>query len=156
VGRSTTESNEPSWVYFIRAGDGPVKIGKANDPWARMSSLQVGVCDAQLHLIALVPGDVRHEEGFHLRFHKLSIRGEWFEASDDLLAFCADHDPNVAAYNAGRAAFMELTDLSENPLSGEGRALWQLGWLCEEDVFDEEGGYEGYQKYLAEIEGAGT
>jgi len=73
-------------VYFVRSGDGPVKIGVADQPKLRVAELQVGNPE-KLSLLATMEGDDVLEKMIHTRFWHLRIRGEWFRADADLLAF---------------------------------------------------------------------
>jgi Meiotically up-regulated gene 113 len=78
------------YVYFIKAG-GPrvmLKIGKANDPKARMAELQTG-CPDKLKLLAAVPcRSPKHaeylEKQAHRCFQKYRARGEWFHYAPEI------------------------------------------------------------------------
>jgi len=65
-------------VYCIgeKAG-GPVKIGHAVDPQARLVQLQTGN-HAELQILGLVPGGRAVEGSMHSKFSALRIREEWF------------------------------------------------------------------------------
>lgn len=72
-------------VYFIRAGiDGPIKIGTASDPRARLHELQTAHHDV-LQLVREVDGDRSVEVGFHRHFAEYRIRGEWFTFHPSML-----------------------------------------------------------------------
>jgi hypothetical protein len=73
-------------VYFIQAGgpNGPVKIGKADDPIQRLRDLQVGNHEP-LRLIHVVRGGVEREADIHGMFKPLSGRKEWFRFSSKML-----------------------------------------------------------------------
>lgn len=72
------------FVYFVRMGiDGPVKIGKSNDPRSRISSLTTG-CPIEIIPLLLIPGD-HLEKTLHAYFARCWIKGEWFKADDFLL-----------------------------------------------------------------------
>jgi len=65
-------------VYLMRCGvDGPVKIGFAANPIARMAECQTGN-PIQLHLIRTIEGGRSEEAWFHREFRHLHLRGEWF------------------------------------------------------------------------------
>lgn len=88
VDRDSVKSSV-TWTYFIQSGvDGPIKIGKAENPENRLAELQTGSPDS-LRLIGKLKGD--HEKDLHCRFHKLHFRGEWFNPDVRLLAFILDH-----------------------------------------------------------------
>lgn len=74
-------------LYFIQAGDdGPIKIGHASSPRERIWDLQSGN-HLQLRLLLELPGTVAAERAAHEAFSGLRIRGEWFRADRQLLAF---------------------------------------------------------------------
>ncbi len=88
---------ERSHVYFIRnTGTGNIKIGKANDPVARMAKFQTAAA-APLELLQIieVEGNGYQLEGaLHHRFaqHRIDAGGgtEWFRPGADLLQFIDD------------------------------------------------------------------
>lgn len=80
-----------SRVYFLRdrASDGSadhVKIGTSTDVTSRVSSGQV-MNPRELVLIGSVLGDRALETDLHRKFKNLHVRGEWFVATPELLAF---------------------------------------------------------------------
>lgn len=76
-------------IYFIQMGeDGPIKIGKADDPRQRLNSLQIG-CPVALTLLGVLDGDVEREADLHAGFDDARLRGEWFSPVPDLLALIA-------------------------------------------------------------------
>ena len=73
-------------VYFVQCGDsGPVKIGVAKDPAARLSALQTGHFET-LHIRALTVGGLTQERIYHDTFRAHHQRGEWFAPHPDILA----------------------------------------------------------------------
>jgi len=74
------------FVYFIRAGGGPVKIGFSTNVEKRMVALQIS-SPHDLVLIAKVPGNKRLEKQIHKHFSHLALRGEWFEMDGELEEF---------------------------------------------------------------------
>src|SRR5690606_777208 len=72
-------------VYFIQAGeDGPVKIGWAADPVARLGELQVGN-HLELRIIRTIDGPPIAERVLHDYFGHRRIRGEWFSFDQEML-----------------------------------------------------------------------
>lgn len=63
-------------IYFIRSGEF-VKIGVANNPWARMHGFQTGH-PTPLELLAVAPGDYEDEAQYHADFAYCRKKGEWF------------------------------------------------------------------------------
>lgn len=80
-------------VYFIRAGrKGPIKIGRAKNPWRRLHQMRVGTHE-ELVLLAVQDGDQDTEADLHRRFSHLHLRGEWFWPKDDLQSYLATLPP---------------------------------------------------------------
>lgn len=80
-----TKTRKPCVVYFIQAGQGPIKIGVATNINKRLSMLQVGNHEP-LSVLATVQGGINLETKLHWKFHKHRVRGEWFEPHPDILA----------------------------------------------------------------------
>lgn len=77
-----------SYVYFVQDGtDGPIKIGLADNPEQRLSSLQVGNPRPLTLLATFQTWEPRKDEAqIHARFAEHRIRGEWFHPHPDLMA----------------------------------------------------------------------
>jgi hypothetical protein len=76
-------------IYFVQAGNsGPIKIGKIRymDMAHRLKSLQTGN-HQKLHIRLLITDGSYKEVELHQKFARFHIRGEWFEASEDILEF---------------------------------------------------------------------
>jgi hypothetical protein len=77
-------------IYFVQAGEnGPVKIGFTSSWGLRLSTLQTGNHE-ELRVRAIVAGDRDDEERMHEKFARTRIRGEWFEATPELMAMCRE------------------------------------------------------------------
>lgn len=78
-------------VYFIQADNGGlIKIGVAKDVTARLYQIQL-MCPVRLVVLATVPGGgAALEAELHQRFADARRHGEWFEPTQDLLAFIAE------------------------------------------------------------------
>jgi hypothetical protein len=77
-------------LYAIQVGDdGPVKLGTAGDPVARLRVLQTAH-DTRLHLRAAWPGERVDEQALHARFSADRLHGEWFGCTPELIAFVRD------------------------------------------------------------------
>lgn len=73
-------------VYLIRAGGTEfVKIGKADDPIARVRGLQCGHYET-LHLLKTWPGGLAEEAAMHSAFADFQIRNEWFRFTQAMLS----------------------------------------------------------------------
>lgn len=74
-------------TYIIRAGkDGPVKIGRADDPEGRLRDLQTAHHD-RLEIVRIVDTHFDAEPQFHKRFALHRLRGEWFDFVPEMLTF---------------------------------------------------------------------
>lgn len=84
----------PNRVYFAQCGE-YIKIGVSSNPARRVERLRyerrtfkpATVPHGEpLRLLAAIPGDYGQEGDWHYRFREDWVGGEWFLASDDLLA----------------------------------------------------------------------
>lgn len=69
--------NVDAYVYFIQMENGPIKIGRAKDPYRRLIDLQVG-SPYGLHLLYFFPGGAKSEAETKRTLTNEKIRGEWF------------------------------------------------------------------------------
>ena len=76
------KSANDSLVYFIR-GAGMIKIGVADSPESRMSTLQAG-SPVPLYLLATMQGGFSKEKELHAKFAASRRHGEWFECTPEL------------------------------------------------------------------------
>lgn len=69
-------------IYVAQAGgeDGPVKIGKAINPAARVAALRTG-CPVDLQLLTFADWHESNERLIHWYLREHRIRGEWFRPS---------------------------------------------------------------------------
>ena len=110
----------PTYVYFIGQKDGPLKIGLAKDPVARLRGMQTGN-PVRLRIEAAVVGDIGTERLFHDLWAEYAIYSdavaertkrapgtEWFkpEIRDGLI-------PIVEAISDAQAAYFRDTDPEE-------------------------------------------
>ncbi len=80
------KTKKGGFVYFIQSGPGgPIKIGFASNPLARLAELQVGN-PHPLAMLLLIRGTRRDE---YLTAYNFAgrIRGEWFHPSQEILAY---------------------------------------------------------------------
>lgn len=73
-----------SFVYFIRAETGQIKIGLAENVERRLAGLRTH-SPVPLQLLATRPGDRQQEWFYHQIFHRHRLHGEWFEPADPIL-----------------------------------------------------------------------
>lgn len=76
----------PDRVYFIGCGAEYVKIGLAFNPKSRIVELQGG-CPHKLTLLADQEGSRAVEMYLHEFYKEERVRGEWFTASERLMAY---------------------------------------------------------------------
>lgn len=85
-------------VYFIQSGtDGPVKIGIAENPRARMRHMQTG-CPDRLRLLHAAPGGPEREAELHAWLAPHHLRGEWFKPVDQVLGLCLAYEDAKARW----------------------------------------------------------
>lgn len=77
--------SRPESVYFIRAGEGPIKIGVAADVDARVRHLQTAQAEP-LVVLAVTGGGQKQEFAYHQRFAGYRLHGEWFSPHPEILA----------------------------------------------------------------------
>lgn len=105
-----TLSDSPGFIYFVRAGQtNTVKIGYATDVEKRLSNLQCA-SHHELRLIGHLPGSRDDEAGWHQRFAKERIRGEWFKLSARLREGIND----LALQRCGYVSYIHLSLLTRN------------------------------------------
>jgi hypothetical protein len=77
-------------VYFFNCqGANAIKIGRSDDPTARLAACQTG-CPLPLTLLGSIPGRLSTERELHARFASLRIHGEWFRAETELVEFIGE------------------------------------------------------------------
>ncbi len=77
-------------VYFIQPiNGGPIKIGWSSDVKRRLAALN-SAHPYELTILGTIRGSVRDERRLHHRFSSGRLQGEWFEPSEELLAFIKD------------------------------------------------------------------
>lgn len=74
-----------SYVYFIGADVGCVKIGEALDPDRRLRTLQSG-SPVQLRILATTFGGPVLERDYHRKFAAHRLHGEWFTRCPEIEA----------------------------------------------------------------------
>lgn len=77
AGRLTSPRYPQRYVYFVGPENGPVKIGTAFEPVARVAELQTGNAE-HLWFWAVCEGGLSLERTYHEKFAADRIRGEWF------------------------------------------------------------------------------
>lgn len=88
-------------LYAIQVGDGPVKLGTAVDPVARLRVLRTAH-HMRLHLRAAWPGGRVDEQALHARFDADRLHGEWFGCTPELIAFVRERAAAMSPPAPGR------------------------------------------------------
>ena len=88
-------------IYFVRSGQ-YVKIGKANDPQARMNALQSASAEP-LEMLITIPGGVKVEKALHARFTEKRVSREWFLLTNEEVLDAADDFRVMEAANIEEA-----------------------------------------------------
>lgn len=83
--RPKLNSGSSGYLYFIKVPSGLVKIGRSHNFDKRLSAIQVG-CPEEIEWAIGWPGRGREEREWHSAFVAARVRGEWFQATDELLA----------------------------------------------------------------------
>lgn len=75
-----------SYIYFVRDASGSIKIGKTKNVLARISAIRTSHA-SDLIILGVLKAAPKLEKQLHKRFAEHRIKGEWFTAAPDLLAF---------------------------------------------------------------------
>lgn len=82
-------------IYAIQAGEGgPVKIGVARNPWARLMDLQIGNAET-LRVVEAIEAPDGNEWLLHNRLKEHSIRGEWFRPHEEVFGVLLDFKVSI-------------------------------------------------------------
>lgn len=73
-----------SEVYFVKAGNGAVKIGYSADFDRRFGEV-MKMLPEKMEVLCRVPGDRRTEFYFHRKLQRSRIVGEWFRPDEDVV-----------------------------------------------------------------------
>lgn len=80
----------PTYIYFVQAGKGPIKIGISLNPIRRL--VKMGADNHErLTLLAVMLGDMAAEQGLHKAFSAANVRGEWFNPTPEILEYIRTH-----------------------------------------------------------------
>ncbi len=85
-------------VYFVRTGNGLIKIGATNNFYNRMRDLRY-THRGPLKLLGIMPGYFTEEQEVHQKFHHLRIDNAWhaelFHPGLDLMEFIESLDDSI-------------------------------------------------------------
>ncbi len=106
-------------IYFIQAGEnGPIKIGRADNPQERLKQLQTAnpyelkMLWVENTLDTLGQSEAEYELELHQLFKLLKIRGEWFKPGEDILNYIRSSDNSyvIKMINGGVVRVNEYSD----------------------------------------------
>ncbi len=91
LGPEAEGDSADTWIYFIEdTASGRVKIGRSNNPNARLQQLQTG-SSGRLQLILTIRGSASRERELHQQFGQDRIQGEWFHHSEKIQEFISQY-----------------------------------------------------------------
>lgn len=90
VVRKSPDTTKDGYIYVIREVGGKCKIGAAKNVQTRLATLQTGSHDP-LELVLSIPTTGRYvlEALLHRRFASQRLTGEWFDLTQDDIAWIA-------------------------------------------------------------------
>jgi len=89
--RHSTIQIVPEYIYFLQSKTGgPIKIGRSCQLRRRLSTLQISSSEELVLILTLKTTVGLTEKDVHKMFKNDHIRGEWFEASEDLVRWISD------------------------------------------------------------------
>src|SRR6266542_3309152 len=95
--REDEDTQGATFIYFAEAvGQERIKIGKADNPEARMTQLQTGSA-VELRLLGVIADKPSREAELHAAFAKDRVQGERFHATAELRDY-------IARFSAGRTS----------------------------------------------------
>lgn len=75
-----------SYIYFIQADSGPIKIGYSAQKYVKNRLIALQTCNYEkLTLLCTMSGTKDTERELHEQFKDFLIRGEWFQSNEKLL-----------------------------------------------------------------------
>ncbi len=109
----------PSWVYALRGGD-RIKIGRSSIPDKRIETLRA-TSPIPLGLLVLCPGGAPAERLIHRYLGPWRTHGEWFTATDEVVALADTLRLIARTATDHEAARADLFDLLTAAVEIEGR-----------------------------------
>jgi hypothetical protein len=104
-------------LYVIQAADGPIKVGRSNDPAARITKLRAGSSQA-LTLVAVL-NDRGHEEGeIHYAMQEYGLVGEWYQNTKSAVAIlvrCLGMTPQLKVRRNPKPRALDPLNPWDNP-----------------------------------------
>ncbi len=93
--------SKQSYVYIIHCKDlATIKIGYSDNPFARLSQLQMGN-SSELSVVSVFKGGREEESELHERFELNGVRGEWFSVDDSLVSELVNYQAQKVSKDLG-------------------------------------------------------
>jgi len=87
--REVEDAEGGTYIYFVEAvGQERIKIGKADNPEARVMQLQTGSA-VELRLLGVIADQPSREAELHAAFAKDRVQGAWFPEHAELRDYIA-------------------------------------------------------------------
>ena len=94
--------SKQSYVYIIHCKDlATIKIGYSDNPFTRLSQLQMGN-SLELSLLSIFKGGQKEEAELHKILYANKVRGEWFSVDDALIEELVTYQADVVAEDLGK------------------------------------------------------
>jgi hypothetical protein len=123
-----------SYVYIIHCKQlNTIKIGYSDNPFARLSQLQMGN-SSELSLLSLFKGGKKEEASLHDIFQFNKVRGEWFSVDDNLIEKLLAYQADMIAEDLGREE-LDFFDLIDNARGAEDN-LKEMCDLSQDRLYD--------------------
>jgi hypothetical protein len=76
-------------IYFIQDLESKrIKIGESDDPTIRIKQIMTSLPSKNgCEILAVMPGGIKREGELHQKFSQYHSRGEWYEASNEIISF---------------------------------------------------------------------
>jgi hypothetical protein len=101
-------------IYFIQAGEnGPIKIGRSNNPEDRLSQLQTANYNDLVLLWKYDEEEDYAESDLHDYYKEEKIRGEWFRPTENILDFIKNHAVNVYDIKMLNGGYVNVAERKE-------------------------------------------
>jgi hypothetical protein len=84
-------NRQPEYIYFIKAGNGLVKIGAAANVQERFKTLKL-MSPVSLSIVFIINETLQMEKNIHRMFKHLRKHGEWFIFNNEIKHFIKTYE----------------------------------------------------------------
>lgn len=105
-----------SFIYFIQAASGPVKVGITDNFSRRLRQIQDNIWE-DVAVLAVFYGDRALESRLHRIFHRHKLRGEWYDPHPNIFREieCLTRDAKIRPSRGGRKLKRETGNHDRQP-----------------------------------------